>query len=152
MLFLQRKLRHVSETRESMEDMVSHIGVVEKVEGSEVTVLITRQHGCSQCGLSSHCNAAGTGIRRVSVIHPEGVLHPGQQVRVEAGSTVGLKAAWWAFGLPLLLMVAVALAVGSATKSDACAAVAGLASLVPYAVGLYLLRGRMGRRLTFRIV
>lgn len=135
-----------------MESTVSHIGVVEKVDGNVVTVRITQQAGCSQCGLSSHCNAAGAGIRRVSVVQPQNKCRPGQQVCVEASSTVGLQAAWWAFGLPLVLMVAVAIAVGWATKSDASTALAGLAVLIPYAAALYLLRGRISKKLTFRIV
>ena len=63
---------------------------------------------------------------------------------------MGLKAVWWAYIAPLLLLVAVLLVAG-ASGNEPLAALSALAVLAVYYGLLYLNRGRLTRKFSFTI-
>ena len=56
-----------------------------------------------------------------------------------------------AFGLPFVLLVVCALLCTMLTGSEAIGALVGIAVLVPYYIVVYLMRNKIGRRLSFAI-
>ena len=65
--------------------------------------------------------------------------------------SLGLQAVLWTYVVPLVLLMTVLMGASRLIGSDGVAALAALASLVPYYGVLYLLRDRLQRRFSFRI-
>ena len=63
-----------------------------------------------------------------------------------------MKAVWFSFGLPLLLMLAVLVGVMVMTGDERIAAASALSVLFPYFIGLFLLRDRMRKGFDFKIL
>ncbi|MGI6233071.1 MAG: SoxR reducing system RseC family protein [Prevotella sp.] len=133
-----------------MVERISHEGTVEHIEGDCLTVLIRQASACGSCQLAGHCNASEMKEKRVKAVAPKGRSYQvGETVTVSTALGTGYRAVAIGFGLPLLLMVAVMVAVKIFTGSDAWAAVSALGSLVPYYFVVYLLRDSINRSVTF---
>lgn len=75
----------------------------------------------------------------------------GQEVTIVGSIGLGLRATLWAYVVPLVVLMVVLVAVSWWTEDEGLAALVALASLIPYYIGLYLLRDRLQRTFTFRI-
>ena len=75
----------------------------------------------------------------------------GDAVTVAASRQMATQALLLAFGLPLVIMLAVLLAVLSLTGREGLSALCALGSLLPYYGVLWLLRGRLQQRMAFWI-
>ena len=75
----------------------------------------------------------------------------GQQVTVVGRLGLGLRATLWAYVVPLLLLMAVLLAVSQVTGSEGLGALMCLLALVPYYGALYLFRNRLQRTFQFQV-
>ena len=136
-----------------MSSKISHSGIVESVEPGCLRVRILQTSACAACKAASHCNAAENKEKTVDVygIGDASRYRVGQQVNVTASMRVGMNAVLLAFGIPFVILLAV-LFIGSRLMADeALAALLSIASLIPYYIGLYLMRERLSERFTFRI-
>ena len=75
----------------------------------------------------------------------------GDSVVVVADTAVGFRASLYGYLLPLLLMVVTLVAVLKITQSEGYAAVSALGILIPYYIGLYLLRNKLRNKLSFSL-
>lgn len=75
----------------------------------------------------------------------------GQEVIVVGDIGLGMRATLWAYAVPLVLLMAVLITVGSQTGSEGIAALAALLSLLLYYMVLYMFRDKLQRRFTFKI-
>ncbi len=133
-----------------MSAKISHSGVIEQIEDGMIHVRIVHTSACAACKVAGYCNAAESKEKVVDVpcdnVKPYRV---GQEVVVTTSGSVAAKAMLWAFGLPLVLMVVVLVAVLIVTADEGKAALCGLLALLPYYLLLWLFRDRMRERLAF---
>ncbi len=135
-----------------MSDKIKHTGIIDMIEEGCVKVRILQSSACSGCKVASHCNASETKEKLIEVpIHQGQSFQIGDPVMVEADVSVGFKASFYGYLLPLLLMVAALIIVLQVTQSEGMAALSALGILVPYYLTLYLLRNQLKRKLTFEI-
>ncbi len=135
-----------------MSNKIKHSGVVDSVDGENVMVRILQSSACSGCKVASHCNASETKEKMVEVAVEESAHYKvGDSVVVVADATVGFQASLYGYLLPLLCMVLTLVIVLNLAGSEGMAALAALGILIPYYVGLYFLRNRLKRKLTFHI-
>lgn len=135
-----------------MGNKITHQGVVDSIEGDRVRVRILQHSACSACKVAGHCNASETKEKLIDVHTVNASLFSvGQTVTVEADASVGLTASFYGYVLPLIWMVGVLVGVRVASGSDGMAALASIASLIPYYLLLYLFRNKVKRQLYFRI-
>lgn len=134
------------------QNKIRHEGIIESIEGQHVTVRIEQTSACAACKMASHCNASESKVKAVDVYTAQAPrLGVGQQVTVWAWRSTAAKALLYGFGWPFVVMVGVLVAVLSLTGSEAKAALAGLAALLPYYALLYLFRRRIGAGVAFHI-
>ena len=89
-----------------MSNKIKHSGVVDGVDGTTVRVRILQSSACSACKVASHCNASETKEKLVEVTTSDASqYHVGDSVRVLADTSVGFRASWYGYLLPLVLMV-----------------------------------------------
>lgn len=135
-----------------MNNKIKHNGVVDGVEEGCVRVRILQSSACSACKVASHCNASETKEKIIEVQVADAVKYQlGDSVVVVADTAVGFRASLYGYFLPLLLMVVVLVAVLKITQSEGYAAVSALGILIPYYIGLYLLRNKLRNKLSFSL-
>ena len=132
---------------------IRHDGIVDSIDGQTVIVRITQSSACGGCQARNICRAAESKDKLVEVHCTEaGSFMVGQAVTVAGAESLGMRAVMWAFGLPLLLLLAVLITAVTVTGSERVAAVASVGVLVPYYIVLFLLRGRFKKDFQFRII
>ena len=135
-----------------MAQEIRHEGIVDSVEDQKVIVRITQSSACGGCQARNICHAAESKDKLVEVRCADaGGFVTGQAVTVVGAESLGFKAVMWAFGLPLILLLAALVVAMSITGNERTAACAALGILIPYYVILFLLRDRFKKDFQFRI-
>lgn len=135
-----------------MSNKIKHAGVIDSIEEGCVKVRILQSSACSGCKVASHCNASETKEKMIEIPTSQSLLHQvGDSVTIVADSSVGFRASFYGYILPLILMVVTLIAVLQMTQSEGIAALSALGILVPYYLILYLLRNQLKSKLTFEI-
>lgn len=134
-----------------MAQTIIHRGTVKSVDGKHISVEIAQASACSACVAKKLCNSSESKDKLVDVVCDEATTYAvGEDVLLTGSLEMGLKAVWWAYIAPLLLLVAVLLVAG-ASGNEPLAALSALAVLAVYYGLLYLNRGRLTRKFSFTI-
>lgn len=134
-----------------MAQTITHRGTVKSVDGKHISVEIAQASACSACVAKKLCNSSESKDKLVDVVCDEATTYAvGEDVLLTGSLEMGLKAVWWAYIAPLLLLVAVLLMAG-ASGNEPLAALSALAVLAVYYGLLYLNRGRLTRKFSFTI-
>ena len=135
-----------------MSNKIKHNGVVDGVEEGCVRVRILQSSACSACKVAAHCNASETKEKIIEVqVADADRYQRGDSVIVVADTAVGFRASLYGYLLPLILMVVSLVAVLKITQSEGYAAVSALGILIPYYIGLYLLKNKLRNKLSFSL-
>lgn len=135
-----------------MSNNIKHAGIIESVESGHVRVRILQASACGACVVSSHCHASGAKEKLIDVYEtPTNTRKKGDQVMVVASTKTGARAVALGFGVPFLLLLAVLFTTMGLTGSEPVAALAALASLIPYYIGLYVCKDKISGKLSFWI-
>lgn len=146
-------LQLLSRLYKSMNNKISHSGVIESVEGDCVHVRIVQTSACAACKVAGYCNASESKEKVVDVYCDPAAqrLAVGQAVTVTASTQVAAQALLLGFGLPFVVLVATLFVVLLVTGDEGLAALCGLLALAPYYGLLFLVRHRVRDRLAFSI-
>ena len=135
-----------------MHTQISHSGIVESVAEGCVKVRILQTSACAACKVASHCNASDKKEKIVEVFCDDAASYQkGQEVRVTASKQVAANALLLGFGLPFLLLMLILIVTLKLSGNEGVAAIAALASLVPYYLVLWLFKDRIRQRLAFAL-
>lgn len=126
---------------------VSHEGTVINVAGGKVAVKIEVKSACSACHARSMCSVSELSEKVIEALPAESVS-VGDSVVVEMEEKFGLKAVFYVFFIPFVLMAST-LFVSANFVSEALAALFSLLVLAPYALILMLLKPYFAKRFVF---
>ena len=133
-------------------ETVSHRGKVVQVTPESTTVEIISSSACSACHASGVCGMSEYTKKAVEVpTRAWENFTPGEEVNVVLKASMGHKAVWLAYVLPLLILVAVlmgTLALGAGELTAGLGAIAGVAL---YYLFLWLFRDRLRNEYVFTI-
>lgn len=136
----------------NMNTEIKHSGVVEAIEGDCVKIRIVQTSACVSCKVAGHCHASDKKDKIVDVYGADASgLNIGDEVMVVASDKMGWFAVLLSFIIPFVLLVAVLFAVIALCGDELVAALASLFSLVPYFILIYLFRGKIRDKISFRI-
>lgn len=132
---------------------ISHEGTIISIEKENLRVRIIQNSACASCKIAGHCQTAESKEKIIEVTTPDYAdFSVGDKVNVTESVGVGAKAVVFGFILPLaLMMAAIISAITAFDTSEGVAALAGIASLIPYYLVLYFLRGYMKNIMGFGI-
>lgn len=135
----------------NMSENISHIGIIEKIEGSTVHVKIVQQSACSECHAQSMCCASESKDKIIDIQDSSGIFQVGEKVMIYGQSSMGMLAVLLAFVIPILIVVT-AIALGTSREWDeTVTGLSGLLLLVPYYYILYLLHNKLKKRFVFTL-
>lgn len=135
-----------------MADIIKHRGIVEKIDGSHIVVRIVQTSACSACSAKGLCNASESKEKQIDVYEVSPVYRIGEEVVLCGTTSMGMKAVFLAFGIPVLLLLAALFITMRVTDGDALlSAVVALVAVVPYYAVLYLMKDKMNKTFSFVI-
>lgn len=133
-----------------MSKNITHDGVVVKVEGSDVHVLITQHSACSGCHARGACTASDS-KDKIIVAKSEGIEYNiGDIVTLIGSNSMAWSALSYAFLIPMALAM-VLLFVVSSYVSEVAACLSVLAMLAVYYFVLFLFRDRLSTKFVFNL-
>jgi len=135
-----------------MSESVSHKGKVVHMTPQLTTVVIQQHGACSACHAAGLCGMADLAEKTVEVpTDPYAWYGVGDEVEVLLKASMGMKAVWLAYFIPLLIIVAVILALVALGVAEVPAALIGLGALCLYYFLLWVFRDRLKNEYIFTI-
>lgn len=129
-----------------------HDGVVLSQNGDLVKVEILSKSACSGCSARSLCSSSDQKSKEIDVWVGNGETYQkGQEVTVVGLESMGIVAVVLCYVVPVVLMVAVMVALTVMGMSDIVVGLASLGVLAPYFFVMYLLRDKIRKSIVFRI-
>ena len=135
-----------------MSESISHKGVVIKVTPQVTTVSFTQHGACAQCHAAGLCGMGDMAEKVVEVpTDPYTKRQVGDEVDVLLKASMGFKAVYLAYMIPLLIMLAVILGLLALGVGEVVAALSGLGAVAVYYLVLWLMRGKLQNEYVFVI-
>ena len=135
-----------------MKEQVKHTGKVVSITPQSTVVQIVSQPACSSCHAASVCGMSEFVEKAIEVpTDPYAPYQVGDEVQVVLKATMGMKAVWIAYFLPLVVLLAVALGLIALGVGEVVAGLAGLGAVALYYFVVWLLRDRLRNEYVFSI-
>lgn len=131
---------------------VSHMGKVLRMTPQVTTVSIQQHSACGACHAAGLCSMSEMAEKIVEVpTSPYASYGVGDQVEVVLKASMGMKAVWLAYCIPLVVLLAVILGLMALGVAEVPAGLAGIAAVALYYLVLWLLRDRLKNEYIFTI-
>ena len=129
-----------------------HTGKVVSMTPQTTTVQIVSHAACSECHAAGVCGLSEYTEKAIEVPTSSSATYGvGDEVQVVLKATMGLKAVWLAYFLPLVVLLGVALGLIALGLSEVAAGLAGIGAVALYYGVLWLLRDRLRNEYVFTI-
>ena len=133
-----------------MSKNISHEGVVIKVEGENVHVMISQLSACSGCHARGACTASDS-KEKIIIAQSEGLEYNiGDEVMLVGSNSMAWSALSYAFLIPMVCAMVLLFAVsGVVGEVASCLIVLGM--LAAYYFFLFLFRDKLSTKFVFRL-
>ena len=131
---------------------VSHKGIVKSVTPELTTVEILSLSACAECHAKGMCGIADSEIKEISVpTDPYSDHKPGDEVEVMLKKSMGLKAVWISYVIPLFILMILILSLSSVTVHEVYAGLGAIGGVALYYLLIYIFRDRLAKDFVFYI-
>lgn len=120
-------------------DTIKHEGIVSKISENGITVSLKANVNCEGCKAQSACGVSESNDKEIEIENPTQSFQLNEPVDVVLNRELGLKAVFWAYVFPFILMFSV-LILTSLFLEEWLAGLISLAILVPYYLMLFVLK------------
>jgi sigma-E factor negative regulatory protein RseC len=134
-------------------EAIVHQGIVKRITGDFIEVEIQTGSACAHCSATDQCVSADKKTRIINIDNfNDSNLSLGDTVTVKAANSNGLSAVLYAYFIPFLLIVITLFIMNAIVESEAIAGLISLSILIPYYSIIWLLKDRLKKRFTFKII
>jgi len=131
---------------------IAHRGRIVSVTPEVTTVEIISESACSACHAKGLCSLGDATVKQVELpTRGWDNYREGDEVQVVLRASMGHKAVWLAYVVPLAVMVAALLATLAAGGSELLAGGIAIGAIALYYTTLWLLRSRLKNEYVFNI-
>ena len=135
-----------------MKEEVNHKGKVVKMTPQVTTVAILQHGACSECHAAGLCGMSDIAEKAIEVpTDPHASYGVGDEVSVVLKASMGMKAVYLAYLIPLVVLMAVILGLNALGVGELGAALSGVGAIAVYYLVLYLFRNRLKNEYIFTI-
>jgi sigma-E factor negative regulatory protein RseC len=134
-----------------MENSIQHSGIIEKIENGTAYVRITQKSACAGCHAKGICSAADMKVKTIEVPIDCDRFDAGDEVEICGKASMGMKAVFVAFVVPLIAMLLAIVAGNLLEMQDSKSALLALLLLAIYYLLLYFNRGRLKSKFIFHL-
>lgn len=131
-------------------ETIRHEGIVESIGAKSCLVRILQASACSSCSARQLCRSSESKEKVIEVKGHYPTLQVGDNVTLIGFVRQGLRASVLAYVIPLIIML-VALYVGTRLGGDGIGALAALLFLAIYYGILFLFRDKLDKHFSFKI-
>jgi len=131
-------------------ETIRHEGIVESIGAKSCLVRILQASACSSCSARQLCRSSESKEKVIEVKGHYPTLQVGDNVTLIGSVRQGLRASVLAYVIPLIIML-VALYVGTRLGGDGIGALAALLFLAIYYGILFLFRDKLDKHFSFKI-
>ena len=131
---------------------IKHLGIVENIQGSHLSVRIVQTSACAACSAKGHCSSADSKDKIIDVIDTAASSYRvGEKVMVIGETSMGMMAVVLAFIIPFILLIFSLFLFMALMENELYAALLSLAILIPYYFILWLNKTRLKQQFSFTI-
>ena len=131
---------------------IKHLGIVENIQGSHLSVRIVQTSACAACSAKGHCSSADSKDKIIDIIDTAASSYRvGEKVMVIGETSMGMMAVVLAFIIPFILLIFSLFLFMALMENELYAALLSLAVLIPYYFILWLNKTRMKQHFSFTI-
>lgn len=135
-----------------MSESISHKGTIVSITPQVTTVAFTQHGACSQCHAAGLCGMGDMAEKTVEVpTDPYNKRKVGDEVEVLLKASMGFKAVYLAYLVPLVILLAAILGLMALGVGEVIAGLSGIAAVAVYYLVVWLLRGRLQNEYVFVI-
>jgi sigma-E factor negative regulatory protein RseC len=122
------------------------------VEGSHVVVRIVQTSACAACSAKGLCNASESKEKQIDVYEVNASYRIGEEVVLCGTTSMGMRAVFLAFGIPMLLLLVALFVTMRVTDGDALvSSLVALFAVVPYYLVIYFMKDKLNKTFSFTI-
>ena len=112
---------------------IKHLGIVENIQGSHLSVRIVQTSACAACSAKGHCSSADSKDKIIDIIDTAASSYQvGEKVMVVGETSMGMMAVLLAFVFPFVLLIFSLFLLMALVENELYAALLSLAVLIPY--------------------
>ena len=131
---------------------IAHTGKILEITPDFTTVQIIVSSACSACHAKGLCGMSEDEEKVIMVpTDPYSELKEGDEVQVKTKMTMGLKAVWISYVIPLAVLMILILSLSSVIESEALRALVAIGGVAVYYFIIWLFRDRLATEFVFYI-
>ena len=130
---------------------ISHIGKIVDIAPDFITVEIVAESACATCHAAGMCGTADATHKAITVPATVGNWAVGQEVKVLLKRSMGFKAVWLAYAIPLAVLLAVLLGLNAAGVGELASGLVAIGAVALYYLVLLLFRDKLRNEYSFYI-
>jgi len=131
---------------------ITHRGRIVSITPEVTTVEIVSESACAACHAKGLCSLGDSKVKQVELpTRGWDNYSVGQEVSVVLRATMGHKAVWLAYVVPLIILVAALLGILSAGGSELTAGLGAIGAVAVYYGVIWLMRERLRKEYVFNI-
>ena len=131
---------------------IKHLGIVEHIQGSHLSVRIVQTSACAACSAKGHCSSADSKDKIIDIIDTAASSYRvGEKVMVIGETSMGMMAVVLAFIIPFILLIFSLFLFMALMENELYSALLSLAILIPYYFILWLNKTRLKQKFSFTI-
>ena len=131
---------------------VSHEGTILEITPEYTTVEIVAQSACAACHARGLCGVADEKRKIIMVpTDPYASYKVGDSVLVMLKKSMGMKAVWISYVIPLFILMILILSLSSVTVHEVYAGLAAIGGVALYYLVIYLFRDKLANDFVFYI-
>ncbi len=122
-------------------NIVTHTGIIKKIENGKVSVSIISKASCISCSLNNVCATGDLKEKIVEVdLKPEMRYNEGEEVTIELKQSDGIWAVLFGYFFPFLVLLSGLIVFVNLGIDQGFSGLLSIALLIPYYSTLYLMR------------
>ncbi|MBQ8499189.1 MAG: SoxR reducing system RseC family protein [Bacteroidales bacterium] len=131
---------------------ITHPGRIVEITPDFTTVEITVSSACSSCHAKGLCGMSEDEDKIIMVpTDPYTLRAVGDEVTVKTKMTMGLKAVWISYVIPLVILLILILSLSAVFEKEYMTGLVSIAGVALYYFGIWLFRDRLSDEFVFYI-
>ncbi len=136
----------------SRKNEITHPGRILEINPDFTTVQIVVSAACASCHAKSLCGMSEEEEKIIMLpTDPYSERKVGDEVTVRTKTTMGLKAVWISYVIPLLILMILILSLSSVIADELVLGLVSIAGVALYYFGIWLFRDRLSNDFVFYI-
>ena len=131
---------------------VSHKGTIVEISEGNIRVEIINKSMCAACHAKGFCSAGDTKDKIIDVAYfNNGEYQLGDEVEVTMKRSMGFKAVWISYVIPLAVLMILILSLSAVLENEFLCGLLSIAGVALYYFGIWLFKDRLSNEFVFYI-